>query len=81
MTRLRFLRKAADEAEAEAAWCEKERPGLGAKFFEAIEGDLDVIEDVFLPLSPVHEISGNQRAKLFILRRFLYDIVVVERGD
>ena len=81
MPRLRVLRQAADEAEAAAAWYEQERPGLGAEFFEAIEAGLDVIEDGFLPLSPMPGISGNQGGKRLILRRFPYDIVVVDRGD
>ena len=81
MPRLRVLRQAAEEAEAAAAWYEQERPGLGAEFFEAIEAGLDVIEDGFLPLSPMPGISGSQGAKRLILRRFPYDIVVVDRGN
>ena len=81
MPRLRVLRQAAEDAEAAAAWYEQERPGLGAEFFEAIEAGLDVIEDGFLPLSPMPGISGSQGAKRLILRRFPYDIVVVDRGN
>jgi len=79
--KVRILRQAAEEAEAAAAWYEQERPGLGAEFFEAMEAALDVIEDGFLPLSPMPGISGNQGAQRLILRRFPYDIVVVDRGD
>lgn len=79
--KVRLLRQAAEEAEAAAVWYEQERPGLGAEFFEAIEAGLDVIEDGFLPLAPMPGTSGTQGAKRLILRRFPYDIVVVDRGD
>jgi len=45
------MRQAADEAEAAAAWYERERHGLGAEFAKAIEAAIDVIEDGFLPIS------------------------------
>jgi len=79
--KVRILRQAADEAEAAAAWYEQERQGLGAEFVEAIEAAIDVIEDGFLPLSPMPGISGAQGAKRLILRRFPYDIVIVDRND
>lgn len=81
MPKVRIHRQAADEAEAAADWYEQERQGLGAEFAEAIEAAIDVIEDGFLPLSPMPGISGGQGAKRLILRRFPYDIVVVDRGD
>lgn len=81
MPKVRILRQAADEAEAAAAWYEQERKGLGGEFIEAIEAAIDVIEDGFLPLSPMPGISGRQGAKRLILRRFPYDLIVVDRGD
>jgi len=79
--KVRILRQASEEAEAAAVWYEQERLGLGAEFAEAIEAAIDVIEDNFLPLSPMPGISGRHGAKRLILRRFPYDIVVVDRGD
>lgn len=81
MPKVRILRQAVEEAEAAAAWYEQERQGLGAEFAEAIEAAIDVIEDDFLPLSPMPGSSGTLEAKRLILRRFPYDIVVVGRGD
>ena len=81
MPKVRILRQAADEAEAAAAWYEQERQGLGAEFAEAIEAAIDVIEDGFLPLSPMPGSSSDLGAKRLILRRFPYDIVIVDRGN
>lgn len=81
MPKVRILRQAADEAEAAAAWYEQERRGLGTEFAQAIEAAIDVIEDSFLPLSPMPGSSGRHGAKCLILRRFPYDIVVVDRDD
>ena len=81
MPEIRILRQAVEEAEAAAAWYEQERRGLGTEFAEAIEAALDVIEDGFLPLSPMPGMSGKQGAKRLILRRFPYDVVVVDRGN
>ena len=81
MRRVRVLKQAVEEAEAAAIWYEKERKGLGAEFAAAIETAIDVIEDGFLPLSPMPGNSGRKGAKRLILRRFPYDVVVVERGD
>ena len=61
MPKVRILRQAADEAEAAAAWYEQEKQGLGAEFVEAIEAGIDVIEDGFLPLSPVPGPSRDRR--------------------
>lgn len=81
MARIRILQDAAQEAEAAAAWYERGRQGLGTEFLQAIEAGLDVIAEGFLPLSRMPGASGNQGAKRLILRRFPYDIVVIDRGD
>ena len=70
MPKVRILRHATDKAEAATAWYEQERQGLGGEFAAAIEAAIDVIEDGFLPLSPMPGISGNQGAKRLIPRRF-----------
>lgn len=81
MRKVRVLRQAAEEAEAAAIWYEKEREGLGAEFAEAIEAALDVVEDGLVPLFPMPGHSGSKGAKRLILRRFPYDIVVVEGAE
>ncbi len=81
MRKVRILRQAAVEAEAAASWYEKERRGLGVEFAAALETAIDVIQDGFLPLSPMPGNSGRKGAKRLILRRFPYDVVIVERGD
>ena len=81
MRKVRILEQAAEEAEAATSWYEKERRGLGTEFAAAIEAAMDVIQDGFLPLSPMPGNSGRKGAKRLILRRFPYDIVVVEHGD
>ncbi|NBD95197.1 MAG: hypothetical protein GVY11_01815 [Gammaproteobacteria bacterium] len=81
MPKVRILKQAAEEAEAAASWYEKERRGLGVEFAAAIETAVDIIEDGFLPLSPMPGNSARKGAKRLILRRFPYDVVVVERGD
>ncbi|MCC6207324.1 MAG: type II toxin-antitoxin system RelE/ParE family toxin [Gammaproteobacteria bacterium] len=81
MRLVRILHQAAEEAEAAAAWYESERQGLGIEFSDAIDAAIDLIEDGFLPLSPMPGQSGAKGARRLILRRFPYDIVVVEQND
>lgn len=81
MRNVQILHQAAEEAEAAAAWYESERQGLGVEFSDAIDAAIDIIEDGFLPLSPMPGQSGSTGAKRLILRRFPYDIVVIERDD
>lgn len=81
MPKVQILRQAVEEAEAAAAWYEQERQGLGSEFFEAIEAAVDVIGDGFLPRSPMPGSAATLGAKRLILRRFPYDIVVVDRVD
>ena len=81
MRKVRILEQAAEEAEAATIWYEKERRGLGTEFAAAIEAAIDVVEDGFLPLAPMPGNSGRKGAKRLILRRFPYDVVVVEHAD
>lgn len=78
MGRVRILQEAADEAVAAADWYDRERPGLGFEFSAAIEAAIDLIEADALPLAPL---SGVKGAKRLILKRFPYDLIVVERAD
>jgi hypothetical protein len=77
---VRILEEASQEAEEAAAWYESEQPGLGAEFFTAIDRALDIIEENYLPLSPLPGEAGNSGAKRLMLDRFPYDLVVIETG-
>lgn len=78
MRTVRILEEASQEAIEAAAWYEYEQSGLGAEFFAAIEVAIDVIEENFIPLSPLPKEAGHTGAKRLILERFPYDIVVME---
>ncbi len=44
MRRIRILEEASDEAIAAAAWYDRERPGLGIEFEQAVDAALDLLE-------------------------------------
>jgi len=75
---VRILEEASQEAIEAAAWYEHEQPGLGAEFFAAIDAAIDVIEENFIPLSPLPGKAGDTGAKRLILERFPYDLVLIE---
>ncbi|HEX5420196.1 MAG TPA: hypothetical protein VFY39_09365 [Gammaproteobacteria bacterium] len=81
MARVQILEQAADEATEAAAWYERQRPGLGAEFAEAVNATLDLLEEDVVPLTRMPGIAGREGAKRLIMSRFPYDIVVLERGD
>jgi hypothetical protein len=76
---VRILQEAAEEVAAAANWYDRERPGLGTELSDAVEAAIDLIEEDILPLSPMPGKSGTKGAKRLILKRFPYDIVVIER--
>lgn len=78
MRSVRILEEASQEAIEAAAWYELEQPGLGAEFFAAIDAAIDIIEENFVPLSPLPEEAGDTGARRLILERFPYDIVAIE---
>lgn len=78
MRTVRILEEASQEAIEAAAWYEYEQPGLGAEFFAAVDAAIDVIEENFIPLSPLPEEAGDTGARRLILERFPYDIVAIE---
>ena len=55
-----------------------EREGLGTEFANAVEIAIDLIEEDILPLAPMPGKSGAKGVKRLILKRFPYDIVVIE---
>ena len=81
MRRIRILEEASDEAVAAAAWYDREKPGLGVEFEQALDGALDLLEEDLAPLVPVPGVSGTKGAKRLLLRRFPYSIVIRESGD
>jgi len=78
MRTLRILAAAAEEAAEAAAWYEKERPGLGIDFQNAVEAALDVLEQDVVPLTSLPGMSGARGAKRLMLRRFPYSVIVRE---
>jgi hypothetical protein len=51
MRTVRVHEAAAQEAIEAAAWYERERPGLGAEFDQAVRAALDLLETEILPVS------------------------------
>jgi hypothetical protein len=78
---VRILEEASQEAIEAAAWYEHEQAGLGAEFFAAVDAAIDVIEENFLPLSPLPEEAGDTGARRLILERFPYEIVAIEMPE
>jgi hypothetical protein len=72
---------AAEEAAEAAAWYEKERPGLGSEFSQAIDAALDLLEEEIVPLTSIPGSAAALGVKRLLLRRFPYAVVVQERGD
>jgi toxin ParE1/3/4 len=76
MRHIRIHAAAAEEAAEAAAWYEKERPGLGAEFQQAVEAALDLLEEELVPLTPVRGPAGARGVKRLLLRRFPYSVIV-----
>jgi len=81
MRRLRILEAAAEEAVEAATWYERQRAGLGADFERAVNAALDLLEDDIVPLAPIAVGAGVRGPKRLTLKRFPFDIVVIESGD
>ena len=81
MRAIRIHDAAASEAAEAAAWYERERPGLGSEFAQAIDRALDLLEDELVPLMPMPGAAGSRGLKRLMLRRFPYSIIVHERGS
>lgn len=81
MRRIRILEVAAEEAIEAAAWYERECPGLGREFEQAVNAGLDLLEYDVVPLTIMPGKSGSKGVKRLSLKRFPYDIVVRESSD
>jgi len=76
---IQILEEALEEAAEAGAWYESECEGLGFDFLESVEAAFDIIEDKILPLSPMPNEINLTDVKRLILKRFPFDIVVLER--
>ena len=81
MRRVRILAEAAEEAIEAAAWYESQQRGLGTDFGRAIDAALDLLEDEVIPLTVMPGRGRHQPLKRLMLRRFPFDVVVLERDD
>ncbi len=81
MRAVRLLQEAIEEAVAAAEWYDRESPGLGDEFSQAIEAAIDVIEESILPLSPLPGKPGSEDARQLILKRFPFKLIAIERAD
>ena len=63
MRRVRILEVAAQEAIEAAAWYERERPGLGREFDQAVTAGLDLLEYQVVPLTNMPGESGSRGIK------------------
>jgi hypothetical protein len=79
MRTLRIHAEAAQEALEAAAWYERQQPGLGADFQRAIDAALDLLEEGIVPLRPVPLAARARGVKRLRLKRFPFDVIVVER--
>ncbi len=79
MRPVRIHEAASQEAIEAATWYEHKRPGLGAEFQRALDLALDLLEEDIVPLLPVPSSAHARGVKRLILKRFPFDIVVVER--
>jgi len=77
--KLRLHTEASQEAIEAAEWYERQRPGLGADFQRAVDAALDLIEEGIVPLGPVPSAAGARGVKRLGLKRFPFDVMVVER--
>lgn len=79
MRKIRLLDEAVMEAMEAADWYEKEWPGLGVEFAEALDAALDILESDIVPLSAMPGELGVYRFKRLISSRFPFDVVVLVR--
>jgi len=79
MRRVRIHEAAAQEAIEAAEWYEGRCSGLGAEFQRAVEVALDLLAEDIVPLSPVSLTARARGVKRLSLRRFPFDLIVVER--
>ena len=81
MRKVRIHADASREAVEAEGWYEQQRPGLGTDFASAVDAALDVLEEGIVPLQPVGSSARARGVKRLGLKRFPFDVVIVERGE
>ena len=82
MRTVRIHQSAVQDAVEAAAWYELQRPGLGQEFDAAVQAAFDLLEGEVVPLVAMSGVAGKQGAMRLILKRFPFDIVVIDlRGE
>jgi len=82
MTSLAFHPAALDELEAAVTWYERARPGLGARFYDAVLAALERAEHYPASGSPVHSAAeADDDTRLFVVPRFPFVLVVGRAGE
>ncbi|WP_133513081.1 hypothetical protein [Candidatus Thiosymbion oneisti] len=81
MRSVKILEAAADEAAEAASWYERQHPGLGVEFQQAVDAVFDLLEDEIAPLTAVPGPAGKRGAKRLILKRFPFSVIVCEQGS
>lgn len=79
MRKVRIHGEASREAVEAAVWYEQHRPGLGTDFGAAVDAALDLLEEGIVPLRPVPLSARARGVKRLGLKRFPFDVVVIER--
>ncbi|WP_207787761.1 hypothetical protein [Candidatus Thiosymbion oneisti] len=70
MRSVRVLEAAADEAAEAASWYERQHPGLGVAFQQAVDAVLDLLEDKLVPLASVPGTAGKRERNVFYSNGF-----------
>lgn len=71
---------AAKELEEAVAWYEKETPGTGERLLSEFFNALSLLRQEPIPLAAVPGHAGRLGAKRLLLRRFPFDVIVVNEG-
>ena len=80
MRKVRVLEAAASEVVEAAAWYEERNSGLGQAFGRAVDAALDLLESDGAGLVPLPGVAGTRGLQRLVMKRFPYDVVVVERS-
>jgi toxin ParE1/3/4 len=81
MKRIRYSKEAAEELSQAANWYETECTGLGAKFYHAVDGALQLLKEDSPPLVPIYGNAGVKGAKRLLLNRFPFSLIVLPTDD
>lgn len=81
MKRIRFSKEAAEEFKQAVNWYETECRGLGAKFYHAVDGALQLLKEDSPPLVPIYGNAGVKGAKRLLLNRFPFSLIVLATDD